>query len=87
MIVWEFDYVACSFVVQHWWWAIHIWDGICIIAVLGYITHPFWWIRWQPKRRLILEFGLKTGGHWVEDILEKWGLVTKETRSQDRKQE
>jgi hypothetical protein len=79
-VVWEFEYGTCSFVVQHWWWAVHIWDIICILWVLGYIAQPLWWIHWQRKGRPIISFALLRVSKFVEGQLEKWGLITRGQR-------
>jgi hypothetical protein len=83
--VWEFEYSTCLFVVQHFWWAVHIWDGISIAWILGYITRPLWWIHWQQTWKPFLEKGFETSEILVEEVLERWGLLTKRKR-QDTEQ-
>jgi hypothetical protein len=85
-IVWEFDYASCTFVVQHWWWIVHIWDWVCVVWILGYITRPMWWVYWEPRGRLFVERSIERASAWVEGSLERWGVVTKGRRRQDTEQ-
>jgi len=83
--VWEFDYSSCLFLVQHWWWAVHIWDGICVAWVAGYLTRPLWWRHWQRRGRPALERGLKWSMESL-DLLNHLGFVTTGQRRQDTEQ-
>jgi len=84
--VWEFDYSSCLFLVQHWWWAVHIWDGICIACVAGYLARPLWWRHWRRRGRPALEWGLKRTMKSVEIILDRWGFLSRGRRLQDTEQ-
>lgn len=86
MIVWEFEYSTCIFLVQHWWWAVHIWDIFCIIWILGYLTRPFWWPYWYHSLRPKTEIWMDRGTEQLEIILEQWGLVTRGRKRQDTEQ-
>ena len=85
-IVWEFEYATCQFVVQHWWWIVHIWDGICVIWIDGYLTRPLWWNHWECIGRPAMERVFELGADYMEDILGRWGLVVKGRRRQDTEQ-
>ena len=85
-VVWEFKYSTCGFVVQHWWWLVHIWDCICVIWVLGYLTRPLWWVHWETKGRPVVEKGLEVVSVWVEGQLETRGFIAKGRRRQDTEQ-
>jgi hypothetical protein len=85
-IVWEFEYSSCSFVVQHWWWLVHIWDVTCVIWVVGYITRPLWWEHWETKGRPALERALEAVSVRVENQLETWGLIAGGRKRQDTEQ-
>ena len=85
-VVWEFEYASCAFVVQHWWWIIHIWDSLCILWVTGYITRPLWRQHWQRRGRPALEWAVQWGSEVVEMGLEKWGLLARGRKRQDTEQ-
>lgn len=72
--------------VQHWWWAVHIWDVLSAVWVVGYVTRPLWWRTWALRGRPAVEAGVQWGMQGVETVLDRWGLVSKGRKRQDTEQ-